>query len=409
MKCRNCKKKLKNDLIDLGFSPVANRLISSQNLFNYEKHYPLKVFICSSCWFGQTYDLIPPEEIFEDDYPYFSSMSSFYLDHAKKFVDRMKKKLMLNKKSFVIEIASNDGYLLKNFKKYNIKNLGIEPTKSTAGVSKKHKIKTIQKFFSFKLSQKIKKKSMADLIVANNVFAHVPNIHDFMKGMKNLLKKNGTITIEVQHLLNIIKYNQFDTIYHEHFSYYTVFSFNKIAKNFNLKVWDVEKIPTHGGSIRIYLTHMNNKIQISKNVTKIINEEKNFGLFNIKKYKLFQINSGKIKNNFLTFLIDMKNKNKVVYGYGAAAKGNTFINYAGIKNDMLKYVFDAAKSKAGKSLPGSHIPILHMNKLKNKVPDYLIIFPWNIKNEIINNFKHLKTKQGNKIKFVTFVPSLKIN
>ena len=407
MNCRNCKKKIKDYLIDLGFSPIANKLISSDNLFNYEKHYALKVLICKSCWLGQTYDLISPEEIFKNDYPYFSSMSSNYLSHAKKFVDRIVKKLNLNPNSFVIEIASNDGYLLKNFKKYKIKNLGIEPTLSTALVARKLKIKTIQKFFSFDLSKKLKKK--ADLIIANNVLAHVQNIHDFIKGMKNLLKKNGTITIEVQHILNIIKYSQFDTIYHEHFSYYSVFAFIKIANKFGLKVWDVEKIKTHGGSIRIFLTHKKNKIRILKTVENILDEEKKFGLFKINKYKQFQKKSDKIKNSFLNFLISKKKSGKKIYGYGAAAKGNTFINYAGVKPDLLNYIFDAAKSKAGKFLPGSHIPILHVKKLKAKVPDYLIIFPWNIKTEIINNFKNLKTKKGNKIKFVTFVPNLKIH
>lgn len=409
MNCRNCKKKIKDYLIDLGFSPVANKLISSENLFKHEKHYPLKVLICKSCWLGQTYDLVTPKEIFENDYPYFSSMSSYYLNHAKKFVDRIVKKLNLNQNSFVIEIASNDGYLLKNFKKYKIKNLGIEPTLSTATAARKLKIKTVQKFFSFELSKKLKKNTKADLIIANNVFAHVPDIHDFLKGMKNLLKKNGTISIEVQHLLNIIKYNQFDTIYHEHFSYYSVFAFTKIANKFNLKVWDVEKIKTHGGSIRIFLTHKKNKIKISKNVKNILDEEKKFGLFNINKYKQFQKKSDKIKNSFLNFLISKKNIGKKVYGYGAAAKGNTLINYAGVKKDLLNCIFDAAESKAGKFLPGSHIPILNMKKLKLIVPDYLVIFPWNIKTEIINNFKNLKTKKGNKMKFVTFVPNLKIN
>jgi|TARA_B110000971_G_C20034448_1_gene513333 2-polyprenyl-3-methyl-5-hydroxy-6-metoxy-1,4-benzoquinol methylase len=406
MNCRNCEKTLKNKWIDLGFSPPSNNYLSKKDLIKNEKILPLKVYVCKNCWLSQTQDYTNSKKLFRHDYAYYSSTSKSFVNHAKKYSDKIIKKLHLSSKSNVIEIASNDGYLLKNFLRKKIPCFGIEPTINTAKAAEKIGIRVIKKFFSSKLSKKlIKDKKQADLIIGNNVFAHVPDILDFTKGMSILLKKNGTITLEFPHLLELMKYSQFDTVYHEHFSYLSLIAVKNIFSKFDLKIYDVEKIKTHGGSLRIYVCKKSNKNYISKNVKKIINQEKIFGLNKITKYNNFQIKIEKIKYTFLKFLKEKKLEGNKICGYGAAAKGNTLLNYCEVKTDMIDFVCDAAQSKQNKRLPGSHIPIFKPNKIMMEKPNYIIIFPWNLTKEISSQLSFIKKWQG---KFVTVIPNLKI-
>lgn len=405
MKCRNCKRSVKNKWIDLGVSPPSNNYLSKKNLKKKETFLPLKVYVCKHCWLSQTKDYTSSKKLFRNDYAYYSSTSKSFLTHAKEYSEKIIKKLNLNSKSYVIEIASNDGYLLKNFLKKKIPCLGIEPTINTAKAAEKIGIKVIKKFFSLKLSRKLTKyNEKADLIIGNNVFAHVPDILDFAKAMELLLKKNGTITLEFPHLLELIKHKQFDTVYHEHFSYLSLIAVNNIFSKINLKIYNVEKIKTHGGSLRIYVCKKENKIHISRNVNKIFYQEKKYGLNKISKYENFQKKIDRIKNEFIKFLREKKLEGNKICGYGAAAKGNTLLNYCKINTETIDFVCDAAKSKQNKILPGSHIPIFKPNKIKIEKPNYIIIFPWNLTKEIIAQLSFVKKW---KAKFVTVIPNLK--
>lgn len=402
MKCRHCNNALKNLFIDLGSAPPSNSNLKKNYKIVKENYNPLRVFVCKNCWLVQTQDFVNPDQIFNKNYNYFSGVSNFFLSHAKSFVKKIISELQLNNKSFVIEIASNDGYLLQNFIKKKISCLGIEPTESTAKIAKRKKIPVLVEFFSKKLAKKLsKKRKKADLIIGNNVYAHVPNINDFTDGLKLLLKKGGTITLEFPHLLKLIKENQFDTIYHEHYSYLSLISVIRIFKKSKLRVWKVVKINTHGGSLRIYGCHESDSKKIDKSVSLLLKEEIKFGLKNLKTYKNFMLKVNEIKNNFLLFLIQNKLRGKMVVGYGAAAKGNTLINFAGVKSDLISYICDKSAFKQRTLAPGSHIPIFSPNKIKKDKPDYIIIFPWNIKSEIKKKLKKIISK---KTKFVTFVP-----
>ena len=406
MKCRHCNNLLKKTFLDLGYAPPSNSYLNKKDLSNPEIYYPLKIRVCNKCWLVQTEDYAKAETFFTPDYAYFSSISSSWLLHAKKYSDKIIKELNLNKKSYVVEIASNDGYLLKNFIKKKIPCLGIEPTKSTADVAQKLKIPIIRKFFTESLSNKIARDGKkADLIIGNNVFAHVPDINDFTKGIKVLLKEGGIVTLEFPHLMRLIEKRQFDTIYHEHFSYLSLNTISNIFSTFGLRVWKVEELSTHGGSLRVYGCHKNDDRQICRSVNKILKEEVNKGLLKLKTYINFQKKIDQIKDNFLSFLIKQKRLGKKIVAYGAAAKGNTLLNFSGVKPDLLPFVFDAAKSKQGKFLPGSHIPILPPKELTKIKPDFLLILPWNIINEI--KFKNPWIKKT-KIKLVIAVPKLLI-
>lgn len=393
MNCRFCKSDLKVGVIDLHTSPPSNSYLSKKDLNTHENYYPLKIYFCNNCYLVQTIDYVDKEIMFSENYSYFSSTSEFFLNHAKHFVEEISKDLKLNKNSLVYEVASNDGYLLKNFVKKKINCVGIEPTKSTAEYSKKYGFKVVQKFFTKKFSNDLKLKyGKADLLIGNNVLAHVPDILDFIQGVKNILKKDGTAVFEFPHLLNLLKYKQFDTIYHEHYSYLSVIFLVKILKSSRLKIYKIKKINTHGGSLRVYLAHENSKIKLDNSVSNIISEEKKNSLHKKITYTLFEKKIQKIKVNFLNYLIEQKKKRKKIYAYGAAAKGNTLINYFGIKADLIEGVFDKAKSKQGKFLPGSRIPILEPSKIVRKKPDLIIIFPWNIEKEIKQYIKKLGIK-----------------
>lgn len=377
-KCRHCTESLNDHILDLGHQPPSNNYLSKDQLDLAEFTYPLKVFICSKCGLVQLPAFLKPEELFTKNYPYFSSTSSSFCQHAKSFVEKAIKKLTLNKNSNVIEIASNDGYLLQYIKKENIPCIGIEPTKATALESRKKGINTIEEFFNYKMATSLEK---ADLLIANNVVAHVPDINDFMKGICTALKSEGVASIEFPHLLNIVKYTQFDTIYHEHYSYLSLIAFKKIALHANLDIIDVEEIPTHGGSLRVWLAHKNN-FPISNNVNKIIEIEKSLKLTSIEGFKNLKNNTKKIKIQLLNFLLNAKENNELVVGYGAAAKGNTLLNYCGINYDLLEFIVDKSRSKQGLYMPGSHIPIIDLSKLKEIKPDKLLVLPWNLINEI---------------------------
>ena len=408
MNCRHCNNKLNHLFADLHYSPPSNRYLTPEQLSRPEVYYPLRVQVCDNCWLVQTEDYVESETdgLFDENYAYFSSTSLSFLEHAKIYCEKMITRFGLNSESLVIEIASNDGYLLKNFIGTEINTIGIEPTKSTAEAAKKIGINVIQDFFGVDLANKLLNDDIkADLIIGNNVYAHIPDINDFTKGMKLLLKKDGVITLEMPHLLELLKHSQFDTIYHEHFSYHSLYTIQKIFKKYGLRVFDVDVLKTHGGSLRVYgcLEGASHKEQSS--VSNVLAEEKNTGLQKLETYNSFQPMIDTIKMNVINFLIEKKKEGKTVVAYGAAAKGNTLLNYCGIKSDLITAVFDAAEAKQGKFLPGSHIPILDPKKIRSFNPDYVIILPWNIADEVINQNKELH-KDG--IKFVIAVPELKI-
>ena len=402
MKCRFCKTELKIEFVDLINQPASNSYLSKEQLNEPEVFYPLRIFVCSACKLVQVDEYKKSNDIFDNDYAYFSSYSTSWLAHAKSYVDYMTERLSLDQNSLVTEIASNDGYLLQFFKEKNIPCLGIEPTSNTAAVARKKGIDVIGEFFGSTLAKTLDK---SDLILGKNVLAHVPDINDFVRGLKIALKPEGTVTMEFPHLLNLIKENQFDTIYHEHFSYLSFHSVKQIFENQGLKLYDVEKYPTHGGSIRVFAAHDNSSIKTSENVDDLLKEERSFGLFDIEIYKSFQQKTDKVKNDLLKFLLQVKKENKTVAAYGAAAKGNTLLNYAGVKSDIVDFVVDKSPYKQGKYLPASHIPIVDEAMIQKSKPDYILILPWNLKDEIIEQLKYINEWDG---KFVVAVPKLKI-
>lgn len=407
MNCRHCNSQLKHTFVDLGFAPPSNAYLTKDDLNKAEKYYPLKVKVCDECWLVQTVDFADAKELFHPEYAYLSSTSSTWLDHAKQFSKKIITNLGLDSSSQVIEIASNDGYLLKNFKNAKIPCLGIEPTERTAQVAESIGINVIKEFFGESLGKKLASENkQADLIIGNNVYAHIPDINDFTRGLKELLKPNGTVTLEFPYLLELIKKNQFDTIYHEHFSYLSLFTVKHIFSTVGLRIWNVEELSTHGGSIRIYGCHIEDPRKSHFSVKTLLEKEISYGLQRLSTYSQLQLRSNKKKNQLLKFLIEQKFNGKKVVGYGAAAKGNTLLNYAGVKPDILPVVFDSAKSKQGKFLPGSHIPILPPEKLVEFNPDIVLILPWNLNDEIMNQYK---SKQNLGIKFTTFNSSGLLN
>ena len=406
MKCRHCSEPLEHTFLDLGFAPHSNAYLTKPQLSEHESYFPLNLFVCERCWLAQTIDYSRSEELFTDNYAYFSSTSKTWLNHAREYADKITKRLALDTSSFIIEVASNDGYLLKNFVQAGIPCLGIEPTHSTATAAEALGVPVLKEFFgSVSATDLAKLNKQADLIVGNNVYAHVPDINDFTQGLKIALKQNGTITLEFPHLLNLIQQNQFDTVYHEHFSYLSVYTVQAIFQSVGLRVFDVEKIVTHGGSVRVYGCHSEDIRPNCDAVALIIKEEHSFGLKNLSTYCNFQSQANTVKNDLLRFLLQAQFEGKKVCAYGAAAKGNTLLNYAGVKPDLIKFVCDAAESKQDKFMPGSHIPIVAPTLLKEFKPDYVVILPWNIASEVINANSFIKDWQG---AFVTAVPTLSI-
>lgn len=406
MNCRHCHAPLEHIFLDLGFAPPSNAYLTADDLKKPERYYPLKLYICEHCWLMQTEDYAQADELFGHDYAYFSSMSQSWLDHVARYAQMITVRLGLSKESFVIEIAANDGYLLKNFVATGIPCLGIEPTASTAAAAEKLGIPIIRKFFGEQLGKQLAATGkQADLIAGNNVYAHVPDINDFTQGLKAALKPGGTITLEFPHLMRLLEHTQFDTVYHEHFSYLSLYTVDRIFKTASLCVWDVEELSTHGGSLRIYGCHAEEARQVSPAVSALLAEEARCGLQTLATYQDFQAVADRVKDDLLMFLIEQKRMGKKVAAYGAAAKGSTLLNYAGVKPDLLPFVCDAAVSKQGKFMPGSHIPIMAPAELLKKRPDYLVILPWNITAEVKQQNAWLADLGT---KFVTAVPKLVI-
>ncbi len=405
MNCRHCQNTLESPFLDLGFSPPSNAYLLPNDLIESELYYPLKLKVCTHCWLVQTEDYTQADKLFSNDYAYFSSVSKRWLDHAQNYAESITKLLDLNAQSFVIEVASNDGYLLKNFVAENIPCLGIEPTNSTADAAEKLGVPVLREFFSEELAnQLVMKGRQADLVCGNNVYAHVPDINDFTKGLKAILKSGGTITLEFPHLMCLLENRQFDTVYHEHFSYLSLYTVSRIFSQVGLRVWDVDELSTHGGSLRVYGCHVDDERGETIEVSELIAKEGRQGMRSLSAYINFQTHTNQIKDDFLLFLIKQKRNGKKLAAYGAAAKGNTLLNYAGVKPDLIPYVCDAGLSKQGKCLPGSHIPILPPDILRDQQPDIVIILPWNIADEVIEQHNYIKEWGG---KFVTVIPELR--
>lgn len=406
LNCRFCNELLTNIFVDLGMSPLSNAFLKKEMLNKPEKKYPLRVYVCNNCFLVQLPEFEKPKNIFKN-YVYFSSYSSTWLDHAKNYVNMMIKKFNFDKKNFVIEIASNDGYLLQFFKEKNIPILGIEPAGNVAKVAIEQGIPTITKFFSVNTANQLKLEGkLADLIIGNNVLAHVPNLNDFVQGLKILLSPNGIITIEFPHLLQLIQQNQFDTIYHEHFSYFSLYTAIKIFEKHDLKIFDVDELKTHGGSLRIYATsNENSSHMINDRVKTILRKEKEFGMMNISTYTNFQKRAIDVKKQLLNFIYSAKNEKKKIVCYGAAAKGNTLLNYCNIKSDDIDYVVDRNLYKQGMYIPGTHILIKSPEEIKKSKPDYVLILPWNLKDEISEQMNFIKDWGG---KFVIPIPEVTV-
>lgn len=407
MKCRHCASALEHAFLDLGFAPPSNAYRTDSGLSLPEKYYPLRVIVCDQCWLVQTEDYAQADELFTAEYAYFSSTSAGWLSHAAQYAQKMIRQLPLTPQSLVIEIASNDGYLLKNFVATGIPCLGIEPTASTAAAAEKLGIPVMREFFGELLGQQLAAMGkQADLIAGNNVYAHVPDINDFTRGLKAALKPGGTITLEFPHLMRLLEHTQFDTVYHEHFSYLSLHTVQRVFAAAGLRVWDVEELTTHGGSLRIYGCHAEDARQTTSSMNALLGEEVRCGLQKLTTYQDFQAKADRVKDDFLAFLITQKKAGKTVAAYGAAAKGNTLLNYAGVKPDLLPFVCDAAVAKQGKFMPGSHIPIVAPGALVERRPDFLVILPWNIAAEVKQQNSRL-AELGTK--FVTAVPQLEIS
>jgi len=407
MKCRHCDSDLQYTFADLSSSPPSNSYLTKKTINEPEKWYPLKVLVCDKCWLVQTEDFVGVSEMFSEDYAYFSSFSTTWLKHAEDYVEKVTSKFNINSESLVLEIAANDGYLLQYVKNKGIPCYGIEPTHSTAEAARNKGIEIIEEFFSFKKANELLRKGrQPDLIASNNVLAHVPDINDFVKGISILLKPNGIATFEFPHLLNLVELNQFDTIYHEHYSYLSLTTVQKIFEANGLSVFDVEELPTHGGSLRVYAQRSDLGVNIKSDAaTMLKKKEDKLGMSDINFYKDFQYRIEKVKIGFLAFLIEAKQEGKQIVGYGAAAKGNTMMNFSGIREDLISYVVDKNPAKKGKFMPGSRVPIVDINSILLTKPDYVIIFPWNLKDEIILQLEFIKKWGG---KFVVSIPELQI-
>ena len=403
--CRFCGNKLTHTFVDLGVSPLSNSYVNYDKLDFGEVFLPLKANVCDDCLLVQLDEYESPEGIFSD-YSYLSSYSDSWLQHAKNYVEKVTDEFGLDENSKVIELASNDGYLLQYFKQKNIPCLGIEPAANVAEIAKNKGIETIVDFFGKELAMKLKIQGIqADLIAANNVLAHVPDLNSFVAGMDILLKDNGVVTVEFPYLLNLIDYNQFDTIYHEHFSYFSFYTVSKVFAAHNMKLFKVEQLKTHGGSLRIYACHKVDSREIDESVNKLLAYEAERGADKVDFYLNFKNKVETIKCNALKFLIEAKAAGKTVCGYGAPAKGNTLLNYCGIGPEFIQYTVDKNPLKQNTYLPGTRIPVYSPDKLMETKPDYLVILPWNIKDEIIAQEKGISEWGG---KFVTFIPELEI-
>ena len=407
MQCRFCNTPLRHLFLSLGAAPLSNSYLSAEDLQKMEPYYPLDVYVCENCLLVQLEEFEKARDIFHAGYAYFSSFSDSWLKHCERYVDMMVERFRLNEKKFVVEIASNDGYLLQYFKKYNIPMLGIEPATNTAHAAREKGIPTEVTFFDHAYALKMKEKGQqADLIIGNNVLAHNPNLNDFVRGLKAALKPDGLITMEFPHLARLMEENQFDTIYHEHFSYFSFLAVERVFREHGLVLFDVEELPTHGGSLRIYAANSDDRSKpLSSRVAELKAREIGEGYGRIDYYATFSEKVQKVKRNLLQTLIGLKNEGKRIVGYGAPAKGNTLLNYCGIRTDFLDYTVDRSPHKQNCFLPGSRIPIKHPDQIRQDKPDYVLILPWNIKEEIISQMKDIREWGG---RFIIPIPHVHI-
>jgi len=404
--CRFCGTPLVHTFVDLGMSPPCESYVSLDRLNDMEAFYPLHVWVCDKCYLVQLEEYVTPEEIFTE-YAYFSSYSDSWLEHAKAYTELVTERFALGSRHLVVELASNDGYLLQYFVQKGIPVLGVEPAANVAVAAEKLGVPTLVKFFGAALADElVSQGKQADLIVGNNVLAQVPDVNDFVEGMKILLKPQGVITIEFPHLMRLMNENQFDTIYHEHFSYFSFLTAEKIFSAHDLTLFDVEELPTHGGSLRIYGRHNADASKpVSGRVVELASREKSAGIMSMDHYSAFSEQVKETKRRLLKFLIQAKNEKKCVVGYGAPGKGNTLLNYCGIRTDFLDYTVDRSPYKQGKFLPGTHIPIFHPDRIRETRPDYVLILPWNFKDEVMTQMAYISEWGG---RFVVPIPEVRI-
>lgn len=403
-RCRFCQTELSETFVDLGAMPPANNYLRPADLARMEPYYPLHAYVCEECQLVQLEEFQSPQQLFSD-YAYFSSFSKSWLDHMKHYANNMIERFDLTDRSLVLEVASNDGYLLQYFKKKRIPVLGIEPAANIARAAKVRGIRTVEEFFGVNLARGLKEDgNMADLLICNNVLAHVPDINDFVAGLKQVLKPAGVLTVEFPHLLRLMSFNQFDTIYHEHFSYLSFLTVERIFAQHGITLVDVEELPTHGGSLRIYGRHEGTEAP-TINVLKMREKEKAAGLASIESYKGVADKVKQTKRDLLRFLIGVREEGKSIVGYGAPAKGNTLLNYCGISTDFIDYTVDLSPHKQGLFLPGSRIPILAPETIFETKPDYILVLPWNLEEEIIGQMSAIRDWGG---KFVIPIPEVRI-
>lgn len=407
MKCRHCKNQDLMPFVDLGSAPPSNSYLTTETLSSPENWFPLRVFTCNKCWLVQTEDFAGFEELFDDNYAYFSSFSQSWLEHSKQFVGMAIDAFKLNGDSMIVEVAANDGYLLQFAKASGIPCYGIEPTRSTADAARAKGIEIVEEFFGEALGASLaQNQRSADLTVANNVLAHVPDIVDFAKGFEKLLKPDGVACFEFPHVLNLVTKNQFDTIYHEHFSYLSALAVKEVFLTAGLSLFDAEKLPTHGGSLRVFAQRAaSGQKPSTARLQSLLDEEIEAGMQNGSFYQSFQQQTETVKNDFLQFLLRARQEGKSVCGYGAAAKGNTLLNYAGVRPDLLSFVVDKNPSKQNKYMPGSRIPILDPSAIEREKPDYIVILPWNIADEVRRQLDYCGGWGG---QFVIAVPELTV-
>lgn len=404
--CRHCGAPLEVTFCDLGMSPLANSYLATDQLNRMEPFYPLHVYVCGECFLVQLQEFESPEHIFSD-YAYFSSFSDSWVAHAKAYVEHMTDRLELTADSQVVEIASNDGYLLQFFHEKRIPVLGIEPAGNVAKAAQEKGIETLVEFFNPELAESLAERGRkADLLLGNNVLAHVPDLNGFVRGMQIALKPTGVITMEFPHLLRLMHENQFDTIYHEHFSYISLGTVERVFAKFGLRVFDVDQLPTHGGSLRIYAAHADNDARpVTQRVADLKAEEAEAGLLDLDTYRGFSEQVKETKRALLRFLVDAKEQGKTVVGYGAPAKGNTLLNYCGVRTDMVDFTVDRSPHKQDHYLPGVHLPIYPPEKINEAKPDYVLILPWNLKDEIMKQMAHIRDWGG---RFVVPIPTAKV-
>ena len=408
MNCRHCQAPLKHSFLDLGTAPPSNAYLSVEQLSEPELYYPLRVMVCDQCWLVQTEDFAQADQLFDAEYAYFSGFSSSWLAHSERYVKDMVERFSLDETSHVVEVAANDGYLLQYVKARGVPCTGVEPTASTAAVAREKGIETIEEFFGVALAQSMVEHGQgADLTAANNVLAHVPDINDFVSGFRILLKPDGVATFEFPHLMRLISENQFDTVYHEHFSYLSLTAVKRIFEANGLSVFDVKELTTHGGSLRVFAQRSDGgKYPIQPTVAALLAVEEEAGLTGLDGYSGFQPLVESVKDAFLSFLVQAKKEGKRVAAYGAAAKGNTFMNYAGIRSDLIEYVVDRNPAKQGKCMPGSRIPIVNEERIRESKPDFIVILPWNLKDEISEQLSYIKEWGG---QLVVAIPELRIS